>query len=285
VSTATLLREAAPVRALPTPADAPYRPAERAGNAVELLGIRVNDVSAMGVIDYMESAIRADRQAVILHANAFAANLAARHDWMRAALRGAQMVFCDGDGIRWGCRILGLRVPPKVTYARWLPMVGEWCARQGRSIYFLGGRPGVAEQAAQRYLESHPGIRIAGTHHGYFEKSGPESDAVVAEINHARPDVLLVCFGMPVQERWVHDNAPRLAAHVLLTGGAALDYAAGVASLTPRWMIRLELEWLYRLLREPRRLFTRYVVGNPEFLLRVFAQRARRLVRRPEAVS
>jgi len=84
-------------------------------------------------------------------------------------------------------------------------------------------------------------------------------------------------------ERWVHDNAPRMAAHVFLTGGAALDYAAGAASLTPPWMIRLELEWLYRLWREPRRLFTRYVLGNPEFLLRVFAERARRLVRRAGA--
>lgn len=279
-----LVRESAPVRAVPAAFEG-YRPAERAGDAVELLGIRVNDVSATGVIDYMEAAIHDDRQAVILHANAFAANLAARHGWMREVLREAQMVFCDGDGIRWGCRILGLRVPPKVTYARWLPMVGDWCAQKGHSIYFLGGRPGVAEQAAKRYQQSHPGIRIAGTHHGYFDKSGPESDAVVAGINRARPDVLLVCFGMPVQERWVHDNAPRLATHVLLTGGAALDYAAGVASLTPQWMIRLELEWLYRFLREPRRLFTRYVVGNPEFLLRVFAQRIRRMVRGPEAVS
>ncbi|MEO5693102.1 MAG: WecB/TagA/CpsF family glycosyltransferase [Usitatibacter sp.] len=284
MSAATLSRESAPAR-LVAGGDAIYRPAETAGNAVDLLGIRVNDVSAVGVLDYMDCAIRAGRQAVILHANAYAANLAGRHAWMRKALREAQMVFCDGDGIRWGCRILGLRVPPKVTYARWLPMVGDWCADRGRSIYFLGGRPGVAERAAQRYREAHPGIRIAGTHHGYFEKAGPESDAVVAEINGARPDVLLVCFGMPIQERWVHDNAPKLATHVLLTGGAALDYAAGAVSLTPRWMIRLELEWLYRFLREPRRLFMRYVVGNPEFLLRVFAERARRLVRRAQVVS
>jgi N-acetylglucosaminyldiphosphoundecaprenol N-acetyl-beta-D-mannosaminyltransferase len=275
MSATALVREPAPIRAAATPPT--YRPAERAGGAIELLGIQVHDVSATGVLEYMDGVIRGGRQAVIFHANAFAANLAGRHDWMRRALREAQMVFCDGDGIRWGCRILGLAVPPKVTYARWLPLVGDWCARDGHSIYFLGGRPGVAEQAARRYQESHPGIRIAGTHHGYFAKSGPESDAVVAEINRARPDVLLVCFGMPIQERWVQDYAPQIATHVILTGGAALDYAAGIASLTPQWMIRLELEWLYRFLREPRRLFTRYMVGNPEFLLRVFVERLRRL--------
>jgi N-acetylglucosaminyldiphosphoundecaprenol N-acetyl-beta-D-mannosaminyltransferase len=283
MSAATLMRESAPVR-LAAPAGG-YCPAERAEGAVELLGIHVHDVTSTGVLDYMEAVIRGGRQAVILHANAFAANLAGRHEWMRAALRNAQMVFCDGDGIRWGCRILGLKVPPKVTYARWLPLVGDWCAREGHSIFFLGGRPGVAEEAARRYQERHPGIRIAGTHHGYFEKSGPESDAVVAEVNRAKPDVLLVCFGMPIQERWVQDNAPRLAAHVLLTGGAALDYAAGKASLTPPWMIRLELEWLYRFLKEPRRLFARYALGNPEFLMRVFAERLRRIGRRAEAAS
>jgi len=280
----TLEREAAPVRAVASsPAAASYRPAERAANAVELLGIRVNDVSATGVLDYMGSVIRGGRQAVIFHANAFAANLAGRHAGMRQALRDAQMVFCDGDGIRWGCRILGLAVPPKVTYARWLPLAAAWCEEHGHSLYLLGGRPGIAASAAERMRERHPRLRIAGTHHGYFDKAGPQTDAVVAEVNRVRPDVVLVCFGMPVQERWVHDNAPRMAAHVFLTGGAALDYAAGAASLTPPWMIRLELEWLYRLWREPRRLFTRYVLGNPEFLLRVFAERARRLVRRAGA--
>ena len=278
----TLTREAA-ARTVAAPAANPYRPAERAAGAIELLGIRVHNVTAAGVLDFMGAAIRGGRQAVILHANAFAANLAGRHAWMRGALCEAQMVFCDGDGIRWGCRLLGLEVPPKVTYARWLPLAAAWCEEHGHSIYFLGGRPGVAEQAAQRYLERHPRLRVAGTHHGYFAKDGPESDAVVAAINRARPDVVLVCFGMPVQERWVHDNASRLSTHVLLTGGAALDYAAGIAHLTPPWMIRLELEWLYRLWREPRRLFARYVLGNPEFLLRVFAERVRRLVGRKAA--
>ncbi|HEX5130390.1 MAG TPA: WecB/TagA/CpsF family glycosyltransferase [Usitatibacter sp.] len=252
-----------------------YRRADRVAGALDLLGLCVHDVSATGVLDYMDGVIRAREQAVILHANAFAGNLAARHDWMRQAYREAQMVFCDGDGIRMACRALGLPVPPKVTYARWLPLAAEWCERQGHSIYLLGGRPGVAELAARRFQERHPDIRIAGTHHGYFEKSGPESEAVMAAINAARPDVLLVCFGMPIQERWVQSHASRLATHVILTGGAALDYAAGIATLTPPWMIRLQLEWLYRLWKEPRRLFTRYVVGNPEFILRVLAERVR----------
>jgi N-acetylglucosaminyldiphosphoundecaprenol N-acetyl-beta-D-mannosaminyltransferase len=260
-----------------------YRAGERAEGAIELLGICVHDVNATGVLGFMDAAIREDRQAVILHVNAFAANLGARHGWLREAFRDAQMVFCDGDGIRWACRMLRLPVPPKVTYARWLPLVAAWAEEHGHSLYFLGGRPGVAAQAARNFVERHPRLRIAGTHHGYFAKSGPESEAVVAGIGEARPDVLLVCFGMPVQEQWVVANAPQLSAHVVLTGGAALDYAAGIAVPTPPWMVRMELEWLFRLWMEPRRLFTRYVVGNPEFVARVLAEKARRTFSRQDA--
>jgi N-acetylglucosaminyldiphosphoundecaprenol N-acetyl-beta-D-mannosaminyltransferase len=280
MSAIMLAREVARAPAVAAPAATAYRPADRVDGALELLGIRVHDVSATGVLDYMGTVICGRHQAVILHANAFAANLAGRHDWMRQAFRDAQMVFCDGDGIRMACRALGLATPPKVTYARWLPLVADWCERHGHSIYLLGGRPGVAELAARRFQERHPRIRIAGTHHGYFEKSGPESDAVAAAINRERPDVLLVCFGMPIQEQWVQAHAAKLATHVVLTGGAALDYAAGTAIPTPPLMVRLQLEWLYRLWKEPRRLFTRYVIGNPEFILRVLAERARRTLKR-----
>lgn len=275
MSAVALMREA-PVMTVTAPAASAYRPANRVEGAIELLGISVHDVSATGVLDYMASVIRSRQQAVILHANAFAANLAARHGWMRQSFREAQMVFCDGDGIRMACRWLGLATPPKVTYARWLPLVADWCEQNGYSIYLLGGRPGVADLAARRFQERHPRIRVAGTHHGYFEKSGPESEAVVAEINCVRPDVLLVCFGMPIQEQWVRTHAPMLATHVVLTGGAALDYASGTAVTTPPWMVRLQLEWLFRLWMEPRRLFARYVLGNPEFILRILAERVQR---------
>ena len=252
-----------------------YRPVRRRPGANGLLGIAVHNVSAVGVLDNMADVIEAGEQAVILHANAFAANLAARNPAFRSAFGQAQMVFCDGDGIRRACQALGLEVPPKVTYARWLPLVAAWCEERGYSLYLLGGRPGVADLAAGNLKQRHPRIRIAGARHGYFEKAGSENDAVIAEINRVQPDVLLVCFGMPLQEDWVVRNASGLAAHVLLTGGAALDYAAGIAVTTPQWMIRLELEWLFRLWRDPIRLFTRYAIGNPEFALRVAAESAR----------
>jgi N-acetylglucosaminyldiphosphoundecaprenol N-acetyl-beta-D-mannosaminyltransferase len=118
-----------------------------------------------------------------------------------------------------------------------------------------------------------PGIRIAGLHDGYFPKEGPESDKVVEMINVARPNILLVGFGMPVQEKWVRDNAARLNANVIMVVGGFFDRLSGTVPWTPRWMTDHGLEWAYLSLRRPRRFFERYLIGNPKFLIQVVLER------------
>jgi N-acetylglucosaminyldiphosphoundecaprenol N-acetyl-beta-D-mannosaminyltransferase len=244
------------------------------------MGLPLHDVSGDEVLDYVSDVVAAGEQAVILHVNVFAANLAARDAQLRGCFDACQLVFCDGDGIRWGLKIIGEPAPEKVTYSRWMWRLAKRCEEQGLSLYLLGAKPGVADRAAERLQKNCPKLRIAGTHDGYFEKSGPQNDAVIDEINRAQPDVMLVCLGMPVQEHWLRENAPRLAVHALLTGGAALDYASGDVPMTPAWMVRSQTEWLYRLVREPVRLFSRYIVGNPQFITRAVAERVRRQTRR-----
>ena len=119
--------------------------------------------------------------------------------------------------------------------------------------------------------ERYPELEIAGVRHGYFDRS--ENEAVVEEINAAAPDILLVGLGMPLQERWLMENRQRLDVGVALTGGAVFDYVSGRVRRGPRLLTRGGLEWLARLLAEPRRLWRRYLVGNPLFLLRVLRQR------------
>jgi N-acetylglucosaminyldiphosphoundecaprenol N-acetyl-beta-D-mannosaminyltransferase len=235
----------------------------------------VDPAGSTEILAYMGRTIAERRQAVVLHVNVFGANLALRHAWLREYFGSVQMVFCDGDGIRWGLRILGEAPPPKTTYNVFLWSVARWAEESGARLFLLGGRPGIAERAASRLRDRHPRLLVAGTHHGFFDRAGADNERVVAEINRARPDVLLVCFGMPVQEAWVRDNAARLAVHVVLTGGAALDYGAGVVRVPPGWVKRFQIEWLFRLLMEPRRMMGRYVVGNPLFLGRVLAARIR----------
>jgi N-acetylglucosaminyldiphosphoundecaprenol N-acetyl-beta-D-mannosaminyltransferase len=253
-----------------------YPHAARRAGARHLLGLPVHHVDGSEVLDFIGDVIAAGEQATVLNVNVNCVNLAQKHPWLKDFFADAPLVFCDGDGVRWGLRILGQEPPPKVTYNRWMPTLATFCAERGHTMFFLGARPGVAALAARRLVDRHPGLRIVGIRDGYFDKEGSENDAAIDDVNRVRPDVLVVCFGMPAQERWVRDNRDRLATHVLLTGGAAFDYAAGIVPIAPRWMVHIQMEWLYRFLYEPIRMFGRYMVGNPRFVLRVLRERLRR---------
>jgi N-acetylglucosaminyldiphosphoundecaprenol N-acetyl-beta-D-mannosaminyltransferase len=142
-------------------------------------------------------------------------------------------------------------------------------------VYLLGARPGVAQEAARRLQARYPDLEIVGVHHGFFDHAAGslENEAVVREINDARPDILLVGMGMPLQEYWLMENQDRLQGGVVLTGGAVFDYVSGGLRRGPRALTHSGFEWLARLLVEPRRLWRRYLIGNPLFLLRVLRQR------------
>lgn len=242
---------------------------------IELLGIRVHPVTVAELHRYLADHIHQRRRALVFHANVHALNLAVAHSGFHAALNRADLIFPDGAGVVLGARALGGCLPARITYADWLWQLAEFAAQQGFSLFLLGAKPGVAEQAAAKLVAHAPMLRIAGTHHGYFDKftASAESDAVLQAINTARPDILLVCFGMPQQELWLVQNWERLNAYVGLTGGAALDYISGNLQRGPKWMTDHGFEWLARMIIEPRRLWKRYVLGNPLFLWRVFMQR------------
>lgn len=242
---------------------------------MRLLGLPFHAVGVEEVCAFIEGVISRNEKAVALNLNIHCVNLALKYPWLHEFIRGAQLVFCDGDGVRWGLRLLGYSPPPKITYNKWLWQLCEFCEKQQYRIFFLGAKPGVAEEAALRLKEHYPRLQVAGTYHGYFKKEGEENEKVLRAINRVRPDILLVCFGMPSQEEWIRDHWKELNVHVFLKGGAAFDYASGRLTKAPEWMIRWNLEWLFRLLQEPRRLFGRYVFGIPLFFLQVFFEKLR----------
>jgi N-acetylglucosaminyldiphosphoundecaprenol N-acetyl-beta-D-mannosaminyltransferase len=171
-------------------------------------------------------------------------------------------------------RMLGRRIPARITYADWIWRLADFAAAEGFSLYFLGARPGVAQEAARRLRERYPGLRIVGVRHGYFDHSAgsAENEAVLEEINDAAPDILLVGLGMPLQEIWLTQNRHRLDANVALSGGAVFDNVSRRVRRGPRILTERSFEWLARLIEEPRRLWRRYLLGNPLFLLRVLRQ-------------
>ncbi len=251
------------------------RPVRRPSGRVDVLGVGVDPLTVEGLHAEIGRLVRGGRGGLVLNANAHCLNLCYENPALRRFFGAADVVFCDGAGVMLAARILGGRLPERITYADWAWRLAAFAAAEGFSLFFLGARPGVAQAAARRLRERHAGLEISGVHHGYFDHSAgsPESEAVVEEINAAAPDILLVGLGMPLQEYWLLENGRRLDAGVALTGGAVFDYVSGRLGRGPRLLTDNGLEWLARLLVEPRRLWRRYLIGNPLFLLRVVRQR------------
>jgi N-acetylglucosaminyldiphosphoundecaprenol N-acetyl-beta-D-mannosaminyltransferase len=212
---------------------------------------------------------------MVLSGNVHSFNLAYRQSWLRAFFNQADVVRLDGAGVRLGAWILGHQTPNRMTWADFAWDLAEFAAPRGFTFFFLGARPGVADKAAANLKARYPDLCIVGTHHGYFDKTpgSAENEAVIEQINAVKPNILIVGFGMPLQERWLMENWDRIDANVALTGGAVFDYVSGELQRAPRWMTENGLEWLGRLLIEPRRLWNRYLIGNPLFLWRVLKQR------------
>jgi N-acetylglucosaminyldiphosphoundecaprenol N-acetyl-beta-D-mannosaminyltransferase len=239
-----------------------------------VLGVGVDPITVVELHAEIVRLLRGGRLGLVLNVNAHCLNLCYRDRVLRDSLNGADVVFCDGVGVMLAARILGGRIPARITYAAWIWQLADFAAAEGLSLYFLGARPGVAQEAARRLRERFPGLRIVGVRHGYFDHSAgsAENEAVLEEINAAAPDILLVGLGMPLQERWLTENRQRLDAGVALSCGAVFDYTSRRVSRGPRLLTEGGFEWLARLLREPRRLWRRYLLGNPLFLLRVVRQ-------------
>jgi N-acetylglucosaminyldiphosphoundecaprenol N-acetyl-beta-D-mannosaminyltransferase len=229
----------------------------------------------------IERFIRAEGHALILNVNAHGLNLSYQDVRLRKLFNSAEIVFCDGVGVMLAARMLGERIPERITYADWMWELAAFAEQEGFSLYFLGGRPGFAEATKVRLQQRFHDLRVVGVRHGYFDRTvgGPENEAVIQEINEVAPDILIVGFGMPLQEIWLRENWDRVNAKVALTGGAVFGYVGGKLVRGPAFLVRNGFEWLARLLVEPRRLWRRYIVGNPLFLLRVLVQRLDRALR------
>lgn len=190
------------------------------------------------------------------------------------AVEAASLVLPDGIGIIYGAKILGRPLPEKVPGADFALQMFAEMAGAGRSVYLLGAKPGVAEKAGERLAGQFPGLVIAGAADGYFQEDGP----VIERINAAAPDMLLVCLGAPKQEKWMYANRGKLRVRLMAGLGGSLDVYAGVVERAPERWRKLELEWLYRLCREPKRIGR--MMKLPDFLVCVIGQRTRELFAR-----
>lgn len=239
----------------------------------ELGGVKIDSIGIEVLHERIVSSVQSGCQTIICNANANAIVLAQQNDEFKRALNAADIVFCDGFGVLAASHLLGGDMRERITYADWIYPLSALCEEHRMSMFLLGGVDGVAAAAAARLVTRYPRLTIAGTQHGYFEKTGPHNAQVIDDINHAHADVLLVGLGMPLQELWLTRNSAQLNTRVILPCGACLDYVSGQARRGPRWMTEHGLEWLARLILEPRRLGRRYTLGILSFARIVLAQK------------
>jgi N-acetylglucosaminyldiphosphoundecaprenol N-acetyl-beta-D-mannosaminyltransferase len=200
-----------------------------------------------------------------------------RDEELRRVHNSAGLVTPDGMPLVWLSRQMGFCQVERVYGPDLMLAVCEHSAKRGHSQFFYGGAPGVAETLASRLQSRFPGLRVAGVYSPPFRALSPEEDAAVVEcINAAAPDLVWVGMSTPKQERWMSEHRAELKAAVLIGVGAAFDFHAGLKRQAPRWMQNSGLEWLFRLVSEPRRLWRRYLVNNPWFLWLVFLQNLRK---------
>lgn len=179
--------------------------------------------------------------------------LAARKDpALQEAITGADLILPDGVGLVWASKILGRPLQNRLQGIDFASALMERLSKNCGSVYLLGAKPGVAEEAAKRLAAAYPGLRIAGTRNGYFRDD--EEDEILGEIRAAGPDLTLVCLGFPRQELWMKNNVSRVGRGLMIGLGGAMDVYAGQKKRAPEPMRRLGMEWLYRLAQEPRRI-------------------------------
>jgi N-acetylglucosaminyldiphosphoundecaprenol N-acetyl-beta-D-mannosaminyltransferase len=246
--------------------DALPQPADR---IVSLLGVDITDVTRRRAIELLAGLLeRRDGQSRrVCFVNAHTLNLAAAKPAYRQVLGAADYVFGDGTGVRWAARLNGVRVRDNLVGTDLVPQLLRATAGRGYRYFLLGGQPALVERAAGVAAGLFPGWQPAGFHHGQVQDRAA-AVAAVDQINRARPDLLLVGMGNPLQEEWMHRWRGRIEAPLSIGVGGLFHYWAGDLRRSPRWLRRLGAEWLGILLQQPQKA-RRYLLGNPLFLWRV----------------
>jgi exopolysaccharide biosynthesis WecB/TagA/CpsF family protein len=237
-------------------------------DAIDILGVPVARLTASQALDEIKRLGKGDGPSLVAYANAHTLNLAYGRPWFGELLRRADLVLNDGSGVGIAARLQRRRFPDNLNGTDFNPRILELAVAAGWSVFLLGARPGVSERAAAAVHALIPGLEVAGTHSGYFDSN----DDVVERIRSSGARLLMVAMGNPLQERWLAEHLNATGVSVGVGVGAFFDFISGEVPRAPAWMKRFGIEWVYRLAQEPRRMWRRYILGNPLFLWRVLWQ-------------
>ncbi len=233
----------------------------------DVLGVLYDNVTMEEALQIGRQLLQGDKAAYCVTPNAEMAYEALHDADFCGLLNGADLVLPDGAGVVLGAKILKTPLKQKVAGIEFAQNLLPILEETGAKLYLLGSKPGIAELAAEKMLQKHPNLKICGMQDGYFQ----DESAVVRQVNEAGADVLYVCLGAPKQEKFMQRHQIELKIKLMIGLGGTLDGIAGTVKRAPKWMIKLQLEWLYRLIKQPKR-FGR-MLRLPKFVFAAWKKR------------
>ncbi|MTJ00058.1 MAG: WecB/TagA/CpsF family glycosyltransferase [Marinobacter adhaerens] len=242
-----------------------------------VLGIHFANVTFSQGLNILAENLNDRTSTNLFFINAHCLNVSFEDPEYREVLKQTPLIFPDGSGIRRGCTLQGIPLRANLNGTDLFPELCRLLAEQGKSLYLLGATPGTVEKVADWATQQFPGLRIAGTQHGFFSQD--DEPAIIEAINSSDADVLCVAMGVPLQEKWLHRNRSRLNTKLNLAVGGLFDFYAGNVSRAPLLFRQHGVEWVWRLMQEPKRMWRRYLLGNPLYALRLrYEARTRELI-------
>jgi N-acetylglucosaminyldiphosphoundecaprenol N-acetyl-beta-D-mannosaminyltransferase len=240
---------------------------------VVLAGVEFDALTEDAAIATVVGALDEGRGGWIMPVNLDVLRLTTRSPETRGLVSQADLVVADGQPLVWASRLQGTPLPERVAGSNMIWSLTAAGARAGRSVFLLGGDPGAAEVAADRLRERSPELRIAGLYSPPFgfEHDAAERERIARHVRDAAPDIVFVGLGFPKQDQLISELRPLLPATWFLSVGISISFAAGYVQRAPDWMHGLGIEWVHRLLQEPRRLASRYLVHGLPFAARLLA--------------
>lgn len=233
-----------------------------------LLNTYVNNVNMDEAIQAIENMIASEKKSYIVAINVDVVMKIENDSYLKEITDHADMVLVDGKPLEWIAKWHKRPIKAKISGSDLVPLLCERAAEKGYSIFIIGGKEGIAEKAKHNLERDLPGIKIVGTYAPPFgfEKDEVELKKINEMISNVHPDILIACFGCPKQEKWIYENYQKYDAKVSICAGATVDFLAGNVNRAPKWMSDHGLEWFYRFLQEPKRMFKRYFIDDIKIL-------------------
>lgn len=240
-----------------------------------LLNTYVNNVDMKETVGAIETMIKDGGKHYVVAINVDVVMKIEEDAYLKEITDNADMVLVDGKPLIWISKWHKRPVKAKISGSDLVPILCKVAAKKGHSIFIIGGKDGIADQAKKKLEEKHPGIKVVGTYAPPFgfEKDEQELNKINEMISEAHPDLLIACFGCPKQEKWIYENYQKYDAKVSVCAGATVDFLAGNVSRAPKWMSEHGFEWFYRFLQEPKRMFKRYFIDDVKILKLVLKYR------------